>query len=51
LAVLNDDIGVDAATDHEFRAQLHVAGLAGRHQVGQDPVGDRLVERALMRMV
>jgi len=44
--MLGDHGGVDAATDIEFGGQAHEAGLAGRDQVGQDPVGDGFVESA-----
>ena len=48
LPVFHHDIGINPATDIEFRAQSHEARLAGADQFVEYPVGDVLVECAFI---
>jgi len=46
--VFGSDGGVDAATHEKLALHLHPARLAGGHQVVQNLVDHRLVERTLV---
>src|SRR6056297_563787 len=46
--MLDHHLRVDTAADVEIRRQPQEAGVRGSHQILQDPVGDRLVEGALV---
>src|SRR4051812_4098183 len=48
LSVLGDDSREDTTADKEFRGETHEAGRGRLHQIAENAIGDRFVERAFV---